>query len=68
MNSEASTSNSNSQYQITLERPLRVMTPRQVTMVDLALAEIGDFGEVRLILQKSRVRFIEKLQSMDAPP
>ena len=64
---QASTSNSNSQYQITLERPLRVMTPRQVTMVDLALAEIGDFGEVRLILQKSRVRFIEKLQSMDAP-
>ena len=62
MNSEASTSKSNNQHQITLERPLRTLTPSQITMVDLALAEDG---EVRIILQKNRVRYIEKLQSMD---
>ncbi|MBK9095365.1 MAG: hypothetical protein WAV70_17365 [Anaerolineae bacterium] len=65
MNSEASTSKSNNQHQITLERPLRTLTPSQITMVDLALAEVGEYGEVRIILQKNRVRYIEKLQSMD---
>jgi len=65
MNSETSSDNSN-EHPVILEHPLRVLTARQVGMVDLALAELGDFGEVRLIVQKSRVRFIEKLQSMDA--
>lgn len=66
MNSETSTTDNANQHQVVLEHPLRVLTARQVGMVDLALAELGDFGEVRLIVQKSRVRFIEKLQSMDA--
>ena len=65
MNSEASTSKSNNQHQITLELPLRTLTPSQIPMVDLALAEVGEYGEVRIILQKNRVRYIEKLQSMD---
>lgn len=53
-------------HQINLERPLRVLTPRQVAMVDDVLAEIGEFGEVRLILHRNRLRFIQKLQSLDA--
>ena len=53
-------------HQINLEHPLRVLTPRQVAMVDDVLAEIGEFGEVRLILHRNRLRFIQKLQSMDA--
>ena len=44
---------------------MRTLTPSQITMVDLALAEVGEYGEVRIILQKNRVRYIEKLQSMD---
>ncbi|MFZ2421601.1 MAG: hypothetical protein WA029_10685 [Anaerolineae bacterium] len=55
MNSEASTSNSNNQHQITLERPLRTLTPHQVTMVDLVLADLGEFGQMHLIVRNSRV-------------
>lgn len=66
MSSETSTTDNANLHQVVLEHPLRVLTPRQIGMVDLVLAELGEFGEVRLILQKSRVRFIEKLQSLDA--
>lgn len=61
-----SSTNQPDPHQINLERPLRVLTPRQVAIVDDVLAEIGEFGEVRLILHRNRLRFIQKLQSLDA--
>lgn len=45
---------------------LHSLTPRQVQMIDEALREVGPFGEVRLIKVKGRLRFIEKLESLDA--
>lgn len=44
---------------------LHSLTPRQVQMIDDALREVGPFGEVRLIKVKGRLRFIEKLESLD---
>lgn len=45
---------------------LHCLTPRQVQMIDDALRDVGPFGEVRLIKVKGRLRFIEKLESLDA--
>jgi monomeric isocitrate dehydrogenase len=41
------------------------LTPSQVLAVDRALAAVGDFGEVRLVKVKGKVRFIQQLESND---
>lgn len=48
-----------------LAEALESLTPRQVLAVDRALAAVGDFGEVRLVKMKGRVRFIQQLESND---
>jgi len=48
---------------ITLEAPLEVLNPNLVRQVDHALAEVGAFGEVRLIVAKGQLRFIQTMQS-----
>ncbi|MEA3349064.1 MAG: hypothetical protein U9Q82_00420 [Chloroflexota bacterium] len=35
-------------------------------MIDEALGEIGDFGEIRLIVEKGRLRFLVTQKSYDA--
>jgi hypothetical protein len=35
----------------------------QIQKIDRILEEVGPFGEVRLIKQRGRLRFIEKLES-----
>jgi hypothetical protein len=37
----------------------------QIRRIDKALAEAGDFGEVRLIKAKGKLRFIQILTSQD---
>jgi hypothetical protein len=44
---------------------LTALTPAQVLCIDRALADIGAFGEVRIVKAKGRVRFIETLKSRD---
>ena len=39
------------------------LDPEQIKQIDRALAEVGDFGEVRLIKAKGKLRFIQKLDS-----
>jgi hypothetical protein len=48
---------------------LRFVTPQLLERVQAALGGVGPFGEVRLIVQKGRVRFIEVLrsESLDLP-
>ena len=48
-----------------LPAPLRSLTPEQVCRIDAALARVGAFGEVRLIVHHGRVRFIQVLSSED---
>jgi hypothetical protein len=47
------------------DEQLTALTPAQVLCIDRALADIGAFGEVRIVKAKGRVRFIETLKSRD---
>ena len=38
----------------------------QIAMIDEALASLGEFGEVRLVVEKGRLRFLITQQSFDA--
>ena len=51
------------EYPIVLRRPLQVLTVVQVEQIDRALASLGPFAEVRLIKNKGKLRFIQKLDS-----
>lgn len=46
-------------------RTLSFLNPRQVLMIDEALSRVGDFGEVRLIIEKGRLRFLTTQNSYD---
>jgi len=46
--------------------PLKFLDPSQVPMIDEALSVVGEFGEVRLIVEKGRLRFIVTQKSFDA--
>ncbi len=39
---------------------------QQVSMVDEALSLVGEYGEVRLIVEKGRLRFVVTQKSYDA--
>ena len=45
---------------------LSLLDQRQVTMIDEALAALGEFGELRLVVEKGRLRFIITQKSFDA--
>jgi hypothetical protein len=45
---------------------LKFMEPQQISMVDEALGSLGEFGEVRLIVEKGRLRFLVTQKSFDA--
>lgn len=42
-----------------------LLSPSVVRKIDCALRRAGPYGEVRLIVQKGKVRFIQVLQSED---
>ena len=44
---------------------LRFLAPSQLSMIDEALSNLGDYGEVRLIVEKGRLRFIVTQKSYD---
>jgi len=46
---------------------LRVLSPSDVLTVDRALADVSPYGEVRLIVRRGRLRFIEKIESLAVP-
>ena len=45
---------------------LSFLDQRQVTMIDEALSALGEFGELRLVVEKGRLRFIVTQKSFDA--
>jgi hypothetical protein len=49
---------------LTLDRPLSVLKSEHIRQIDDALAELGPFGEVRVIKQRGKLRFIQKVESM----
>ena len=42
------------------------LTAEHVQQIERALAEIGDYGEVRLIIEKGRLKFIQRVTSEEA--
>ncbi len=49
---------------------LEMLEASQVLAIDRALKEIGEFGEVRLIVSKGHLRFIGKFktEALEPPP
>ena len=45
---------------------LKVLNQEQVKMIDEALVEIGDFGEVRVVVNDGKFRFLILQKSFDA--
>ena len=45
---------------------LSFLDQSQVSMIDEALSALGDYGELRLIVEKGRLRFIVTQKSFDA--
>jgi len=43
----------------------KVLAPNQLGMIDEALSSLGEYGEVRLIVSKGRLRFIVTEKSYD---
>ena len=44
----------------------RFLDSDQVAMIEEALASLGEFGEVRLIVEKGRLRYLVTQKSFDA--
>lgn len=47
-------------------RKYRFLNPRQIDMIDEALGNVGEYGEVRLVVEKGRLRFLVTQVSHDA--
>ncbi len=45
---------------------LRFLNAKQVSMIDEALSSLGDYGEVRLVVEKGKLRFLATQKSFDA--
>jgi hypothetical protein len=45
---------------------LRKLTLEQVQLIDKALATLGEYGEVHLVVQRGELRYINRLESQKA--
>ena len=61
-----SNSNFNQVRQATNSRLLSFLDQQQVIMIDEALSTLGEYGELRLIVEKGRLRFLVTQKSFDA--
>jgi len=43
----------------------RYLTDLQVTMIDEAIGSLGEYGELRLVIEKGRLRFVITYKSFD---
>lgn len=43
----------------------RFLNPDQIAMIDEALCSLGQYGEVRLVVEKGRLRFLVTQKSID---
>ena len=54
----------NTEIQLLLN--LNFLRPEQIKMIDEALAAIGGYGEVHLVVEKGRLRFVRIVHNLDA--
>ena len=48
---------------LALDKPLKVLTSRQIQKIDDMLVGLGPFEAVRLVKSRGKLRFIEKVES-----
>jgi hypothetical protein len=53
-------------FMLQLERRLRFLTPKEINVIDDLLSSVAPFGEVRLAVQKGKLRFVSSVKSHDA--
>lgn len=53
------------EYPETNEPVYRFLKQSQIAMIDEALCSLGEFGEVRLVVEKGRLRFLITQKSFD---
>ena len=58
--------NNNGVFETLDQTCLEFLRPAQVAMIDEALAAVGDFGEVHLIVENRRLRWVVTQRSADA--
>ena len=46
-------------------KPRQFLNPDQIAMIDEALSSLGQYGEVRLVVEKGRLRFLVTQKSID---
>ena len=61
-----SSSNFNQLKQVKDNQLLSFLDQEQVIMIDEALSTLGEYGELRLIVEKGRLRFLVTQKSFDA--
>ena len=59
-------SRSESKANASSSKPLKFLGRSQIEMIDEALEAVGPFGEVQLIVEKGRLRFVVTKNSHDA--
>jgi len=45
---------------------LKFLSPRQVRMIDDLLSSVGKYGKVQLTVKNGKLRFAERIESIDA--
>jgi hypothetical protein len=57
-------------FTLALDKPLKVLTSRQIQKIDDALTGLGPFAKVRLVKNRGKLCFIQKVESesMAGPP
>ncbi len=43
----------------------RCLQPREIKIIEEALRSVGEYGEVRLVIEKGRIRFLVTQKSID---
>lgn len=61
-----STSNNPSNHGSLSGLTLKYLSQAQIRQIDEVLAQLGDYGEVHLIIQHGELRFINKVESYKA--
>jgi len=45
---------------------LKFLTPREIAFIDELLDSVGEFGKVQLSMKNGKLRFAERIESIDA--
>ena len=49
-----------------MAHPCSFLNPREIAMIDNALAALGEFGELRLVVERGKLRYLVTQRSLDA--